>query len=142
LSRSLIADERPLVGNKPRSLISESGQRQVWPGTIASTRPFYQPCRSFYNIGRVIECGDFAAEHGHNVSFSCKSRRAACGDLLRVDGRKNGFDFTHLDDITEAVLRIVSTLIGDDRSVPVLQLVSGAQTTLGGLAELAMSWEL
>jgi nucleoside-diphosphate-sugar epimerase len=64
------------------------------------------------------------------------ARAAALGTPLRVDGRDNGFDFTHIDDVTRALASIVDRLQAQE-SLPPLQLVTGQETPLGALAALA-----
>lgn len=63
---------------------------------------------------------------------------AAEGGRLRVDGSGHGFDFTHIDDVGEAVVLVIEVLAAGER-LPPLHLVSGRRTTLGELAALAVS---
>ena len=63
---------------------------------------------------------------------------AARGGALRVDGADNVLDFTHLDDATEGLLRVIRMLAVGERNLPPVHLVSGVRTTLGELAALAV----
>jgi nucleoside-diphosphate-sugar epimerase len=64
------------------------------------------------------------------------ARGAAQGDVLRVHGRDNTFDFTHLDDVALGVLSFVEALQAGE-VLPPIHLATGMPTTLGQLAELA-----
>jgi nucleoside-diphosphate-sugar epimerase len=65
------------------------------------------------------------------------ARAAAWGGTVRVDGSDCAFDFTHVSDVADGVLRVVQRLSGGDRTLPPIHLVSGRQTSLGALADLA-----
>jgi nucleoside-diphosphate-sugar epimerase len=63
---------------------------------------------------------------------------AAWGGALRLEGADTTFDFTHVDDVVDALIRIVS-ILDSDRQIPgPINLVSGQPTTLGALASLAL----
>lgn len=64
---------------------------------------------------------------------------AAFGLPMRVDGSSNTFDFVHIDDATDGLLRIVRLLQAGERRMPPVHLVTGRPTTLGYLAQLANS---
>ena len=66
------------------------------------------------------------------------ARQAAAGELLQVCGRENTFDFTHLDDVTLGLLSVVEALQAGE-VLPPIHLASGWATTLGELADLAVS---
>ena len=68
------------------------------------------------------------------------ARAAAWGGTVRVDGSDCAFDFTHVSDVADGVLRVVQRLSGGDRTLPPIHLVSGRQTSLGALADLAGSF--
>ena len=60
---------------------------------------------------------------------------AARGDVLRVEGADRTFDFTHVDDVTDAILRLIGLFEEDSApAIDALHLVSGRPTTLGELA--------
>jgi len=62
---------------------------------------------------------------------------AASGKPMRVDGTENTFDFTHVDDTVEGVLRLVQKLSKDQENIDPVHFLTGAPTTLGELADLA-----
>lgn len=63
---------------------------------------------------------------------------AARGGALRVDGSENIFDFTHVDDVVDGVVRLISLLESGEPLLGPIQFVSGLPTTLGALALLAV----
>lgn len=71
------------------------------------------------------------------------ARAAARGAPLVVRGPDQSLDFTHVDDVTVALRRLIERLEGAGEPPPTLHLVSGRAATLGGLArscvELAQS---
>lgn len=66
------------------------------------------------------------------------ARAAANGDQLRVDGFENTFDFTHVADVTRGVMALVELLNAHTSTPPPIHFVTGRQTTLGELANLAV----
>ncbi len=66
------------------------------------------------------------------------ARQAAEGEILQVHGRENTFDFTHLDDVTLGLLSVVEALQAGE-VLPPVHFATGQPTTLGELAELAVS---
>jgi nucleoside-diphosphate-sugar epimerase len=66
------------------------------------------------------------------------ARAAAMGGVLRVDGAGCTFDFTHVSDLADGILRVVLRLCDGDRALPPIHFVSGRQTSLGQLADLAI----
>lgn len=79
-----------------------------------------------------------AADHADRV-VPAFARGAARGERLRVEGAGHTFDFTHLDDTTRGLLSIIRALEAGEDRLPPLHLVTGAATTLGELAALAVS---
>lgn len=66
------------------------------------------------------------------------ARQAAQGSPLRVDGRNHTFDFNHLDDTVRGVV-LAALALQAGRALPPIHFVTGVPTTLGQLAELAVS---
>jgi nucleoside-diphosphate-sugar epimerase len=64
-------------------------------------------------------------------------RGAALGHALRVDGPLHTFDFTHLDDTVDGVVRAVDALAAGVSDLPPVHLLPGVPTTLGQLAVMA-----
>lgn len=65
------------------------------------------------------------------------ARQAAFGLPLRVDGVDHTFDFTHLDDTVRGVMALIQRLEAAAEPPP-MHLLTGARTTLGELATLAV----
>lgn len=63
------------------------------------------------------------------------AQAAAYGSAIRIDGSHNSFDFTHLSDTVDGVLLMCEKL--KFQSLPPIHFVTGQETTLGELAEMA-----
>lgn len=63
-------------------------------------------------------------------------RAAALGEPLRIEGKKNTFDFTHIDDVIDGILKVINRL-EEGYSLPPMHLTTGQPTTLEELAQLA-----
>lgn len=66
-------------------------------------------------------------------------RGAVLGETLRVDGKKNTFDFTHIYDVAEGIIRIVERLEQGVTELPAIHLLPGIPTTLEKAAEMAVA---
>lgn len=64
------------------------------------------------------------------------ARTAAQGGEIRVDGSANMFDFTHVNDASEGLVRAISAMIAGE-NLPALHFLTGQGTTLGELSEMA-----
>jgi nucleoside-diphosphate-sugar epimerase len=63
---------------------------------------------------------------------------AAMAGAVRVDGSDCTFDFTHVSDVADGVMRVMRLLCDGERALPPIHLVTGQQTSLGALAALAI----
>jgi nucleoside-diphosphate-sugar epimerase len=69
----------------------------------------------------------------HDRVIPAFARAAVDGGIIRVDGRDNTFDFTHLDDTVAGICAVVNMLdLGE--TPPPIHLLTGRPTTLGELA--------
>jgi len=64
-------------------------------------------------------------------------RTAAMGGQIRVEGGKNTFDFTHIDDTVRGIVSFIHQL-AQHRNLPPIPLLTGKGTTLEDLAKLAV----
>jgi UDP-glucose 4-epimerase len=64
-------------------------------------------------------------------------RASVMGNVLKVEGNNNTFDFTHLEDTVNGTINIISKLINGVEDLPPLHLTTGVPTTLGELAQMA-----
>lgn len=60
------------------------------------------------------------------------------GGTLSIEGARHTFDLTHVDDVADGLLRLIHVLGAGERGLPPIHFVSGAGTTLGELAEIAI----
>jgi nucleoside-diphosphate-sugar epimerase len=63
---------------------------------------------------------------------------AAAGGQIRIDGKDNGFDFTHVDDVAEGVCRMIELVDSSSSMIAPTHFVSGELYSLEQLAELAI----
>lgn len=74
--------------------------------------------------------------HDRVLPAFCKA--AVLGDVLRVDGLKNTFDFTHIEDTTKGLLKIIEQLESGVSNLPPIHLLPGIPTTLEEAAMFAI----
>lgn len=67
------------------------------------------------------------------------ARAAVQGKPLRVDGAEHTFDFTHVDDVACGLAMLSQLLTEDAAAPPPVHFVTGIPTTLGQLAEQAIT---
>lgn len=65
-------------------------------------------------------------------------RAAVLGEELRVDGLDHTFDFTHITDTIDGLMRIISKLEAGEMNLPPIHLLPGKATTLKEAADFAI----
>jgi UDP-glucose 4-epimerase len=63
---------------------------------------------------------------------------ALSGGRLRLDGAEHTFDFTHIDDTVDGIVKTVLALEADEHELPPIHLVTGVPTTLRDLANAVL----
>lgn len=89
-------------------------------------------------IARFSNVYGSARDHRDRV-VPAFARAALAGEPLRVEGSDRLFDFTHVDDVTRALLALTERFRADAGPTTPLHFVSGIGTTLAELAGLAVS---
>jgi UDP-glucose 4-epimerase len=89
------------------------------------------------NVGRLSSVYGCTDDHADRV-VPAFAKAAACGGSIRVEGHSNTLDFTFIDDIADGIARLVAATARGE-GYPPIHFVSGQATTLGALAELAVS---
>ncbi|BBO59251.1 NAD(P)-dependent oxidoreductase [Mycoavidus sp. B2-EB] len=64
-------------------------------------------------------------------------RVAALGGVMRIEGKDNILDFTHIDDVVDGLIKIIKKLQEGCMDLPTIHFTSGRATTLWQVAELA-----
>lgn len=64
------------------------------------------------------------------------TRGALCGESLRLSGMSRIFDFIHIHDVVDGILKTVEQLDAGERSLPPINLVSGIPTTLERVTQI------
>jgi nucleoside-diphosphate-sugar epimerase len=139
----LVASSREVYGDAGQFPVPES----------APLRPLNAYARSKADVEELVAASGAAGLRASVVRFSSVygstadhadrvapafARQAAAGDTLRIDGTGTTLDFTHLDDVADALHRAAGVLSAGG-ALPPLHLVSGRATTLLELAELAVA---
>lgn len=65
-------------------------------------------------------------------------RAAVLGEPLRVDGLHHTFDFTHISDTVDGLMRIIAKLEKGEMNLPPIHLLPGLGTTLQEAAQFAI----
>lgn len=78
-------------------------------------------------------------EDHHDRVIPAFCRHAAIGSPLRVDGYGHIFDFTHVKDAVDGIVRLIDLLDAGERYVPTVHLLPGIGTTLQQAAEIAVT---
>lgn len=86
-------------------------------------------------VARLANVYGSTRDHADRVAPAF-ARAAAEGGVIRVCGRDNAFDFTHIDDVALGLAAMVESL-QEGETLPPIHLVTGVATSLGALASLA-----
>lgn len=65
--------------------------------------------------------------------------QALANKPLRIEGSHHTFDFTYIDDVADAIVRLVEYMDSTNTAPPPLHFVTGRATTLGELAGLTIA---
>jgi nucleoside-diphosphate-sugar epimerase len=76
------------------------------------------------------------ADHADRV-VPAFARAASEGTVMRVCGRAQVFDFTHVDDSARGTIMLLEAMLAGERALPPIHFVTGRATTLEQLAEIA-----
>ena len=83
--------------------------------------------------------GSVHDHHDRLVPAFC--RAAIAGSNLRIDGKNNSLDITHVDDVCAAIVKVVEVL-ASGRALPPMHFTSGSPTRLLSLAKLIIGLSL
>ncbi len=78
-----------------------------------------------------------AAAQFSGGAAAARSGSGSAEACVRVDGAACTFDFTHVADVADGVMRVVRQLAAGETKLPPIHFVTGRQTSLGELAGLA-----
>ena len=78
-------------------------------------------------------------EDHHDRVLPAFCKNAVEGSPLRVDGKNNVFDFTHVSDAVDGIASMVMMLESGEKTLPPIHLLPGIATSLERAAEFAIS---
>lgn len=96
------------------------------------------------DAGANISVLRFANVYGDIFDYSDRvipafTRAASQGAPLRVDDAQTCMDFTHVDDVAQGINKVVDCLVSGEKNMPPIHFATGQGTTLGTLAQLAVT---
>ncbi len=139
----ILASSREVYGQQATLPVAEDAPlspRNVYARTKAEGERLTNEART---AGMTTAIVRFANVFGDTLDHADRvvpafARAAASGGVVRVDGSDCAFDFTHVSDVADGLARVVRRLCDGERTLPPIHFVSGRQTSLGELADLAI----
>lgn len=128
-----VPEDAPL---KPKNIYARSKAEAERLVVAARARGQQTAILRFSNVyGSIHDHADRVVPAFARAAATAASRQ---GDAtVRVDGSGCTFDFTHVADVADGILRLVRRLNDGVRDLPPVHFASGRQTSLGELALLA-----
>lgn len=140
----LLASSREVYGD-PTSLPVSDITGQIRPVNIygKSKESMEQAGFSAQKKGLTVGIVRLANVYGttddhHDRVLPAFCKAAVSGDVLRVDGLDNTFDFTHIKDTTGGLLKMIEKLDNGVSDLPPIHLLPGIPTTLEEAARFAI----
>ncbi len=138
----LFASSREVYGNPVRPLVRENdpiAPVNVYGRSKAEGEALVMAARSHDLRTAIVRLSNVYGgrrDHPDRAVPSLVSRAIAGHDLF-VTGGDNYFDFVHVDDCVDGLIRAMDRLAAGEPDLPAVQLATGVATTLRGLATLA-----
>jgi nucleoside-diphosphate-sugar epimerase len=141
----LFSSSREVYGETPAADLPVKEDRLVTPinvyacSKVVGERAVISARKLGIKTGVLRFSNVYGDVHDHDVRvIPAFSKTAAFGGSITVNGSHKVFDLTHVSDVIRGVLTAINMLAAGDQ-FPTTHLVSGKGTSLGTLAELAMS---
>jgi nucleoside-diphosphate-sugar epimerase len=138
------ASSREVYGQQERLPVAEDAQlspRNVYARSKVAVEQLTEEARERGMITAVVRFSNVFGDtddHADRV-VPAFARAAAAGGKVRVDGSQCTFDFTVAADVADGLTRVARLLCEGERALPPVHFVTGRQTSLGDLAQLAMA---
>lgn len=137
----IYASSREVYGQQQQFPVTESSPLQPLNIYARSKVVAEAQVQHYQSRGLKTSILRFSSVYGRSYDHADRvvpafCRAAALGEPLRIEGAKNTFDFTHVDDVVEGILKVIDQL---ERGylLPPIHLTTGQPTTLEKLAQLA-----
>jgi nucleoside-diphosphate-sugar epimerase len=139
----LVASSREVYGQAVKLPVSESAPFQPLNAYAKSKVEVEDLVTLSRREGLCASVIRFSSVYGSVMDHADRvvpafARRASVGGVLRIDGQDTILDFTHVDDVVNALHMAVGALAAGNGPLPPLHLVSGRGTTLRELASIAI----
>lgn len=138
------ASSREVYGQQERLPVPEDAvlsPRNVYAHSKVAVERLTHEARDSGMITAVVRFSNVfgdTLDHADRV-VPAFARAAALGEAVRVDGSQCTFDFTVVTDVADGLMRVVRLLSEGERALPPIHFVTGRQTSLGELADMALA---
>jgi nucleoside-diphosphate-sugar epimerase len=137
----IYASSREVYGQQKQLPVTESALLQPLNTYARSKVAAEELVNQYQALGLKTSILRFSSVYGRiddhaNRVVPAFCRAAAFGEPLRVEGLDNTFDFTHVSDVVDGIIKTIMQL-QQGQSLPAIHLTTGQPTTLGELAKLA-----
>jgi nucleoside-diphosphate-sugar epimerase len=140
----IYASSREVYGQQDRLPVREDAQlrpKNVYAHSKAAAERQVEEARAAGLATAILRFSNVygdVRDHADRV-VPAFARAAAIGGVVRVDGARCTFDFTHIADVADGIARVVRQLVAGERSLPPIHFCTGHETSLGTLADLALA---
>lgn len=128
-------EQLPVIEDMPLNPINIYGKAKLYMEQAAFEARLVGVNTAVVRLANVYGCVN---DHEDRV-LPAFCRNAVLGNPLRVDGFEHLFDFTHVSDTVNGLMRVIELLCAGEHNLPAIHLLPGEGTTLKQAADFAVS---